>query len=104
MHKYVKSFIHLVLMEEDRAKVDVGAAVEAELSADRQEQPRVPKKRFIGRKTAAAQEGLQADGVESVENNGAIQGMPENRSSWWSSYGLLMPEPQFQTYDDLQEP
>ncbi len=62
-------------MEEDRAQVDVGGAVEAELSVDRHEQSRQPKKRFVGRKTAAARTGSHGDGVES---NGAIQGVPEN--------------------------
>lgn len=65
-------------MEEDRAQVDVGAAVEAELSADQHDQPRQPKKRFVGRKNAAAQTVLRADGVESVGSSGAIQGGPEN--------------------------
>ena len=61
-------------MEEDRAQVDFGAAVEAELAADRYEQSRQPKKRFVGRKAAAARTGSQADGIKAVENNGAIQG------------------------------
>ncbi|KAI9873145.1 MAG: Diphthamide biosynthesis protein 1 [Pleopsidium flavum] len=60
-------------MEEDRAQVDVGATVEAELSADQHEPPRLPKKRFIGRKAAAARAGTQAGVNESVEDSGAIQ-------------------------------
>lgn len=65
-------------MEEDRAQVDVGAAVEAELLADQHDQPRQPKKRFVGRKNAAAQTVSRADGVESVESSGAIQGVHGN--------------------------
>ncbi len=62
-------------MEEDRAQVDIGVAVEAELAAARHEQPRLPKKRFVGRKEAAARVEKLANEDRSVENSGAIQGL-----------------------------
>ncbi len=72
-------------MEEDRAQVDIGAAVEAELSADQYEQPRQPKKRFIGRKAAAARAGAQADANGSVADSGAIQGSSNKTQQPWYS-------------------
>ncbi len=61
-------------MEEDRAQVDIGAAVEAEIPVTQHEPSRLPKKRFVGRKAAAARAGQQADKVEPLESSGAIQG------------------------------
>jgi len=73
-HHNQTAHFHTINMEEDRAQVDVGGAVEAELPIDQHEQSRQPKKRFVGRKTAAARTGSHANEVES---NGAIQGVPE---------------------------
>ena len=64
-----------IVMEDDRAQVDVGAAMNVELAADQQEQSRRPRRRFVGRKTAAAQAGSNIGTIGSVENSGAIQGM-----------------------------
>ena len=71
-------------MEEDRAQVDVGVAVEAELAVDGHEHSRQPNRRFVGRKTAAARIAPHTEGFESIENNGAIQGMPESIARWVS--------------------
>ncbi|KAI9839508.1 MAG: Diphthamide biosynthesis protein 1 [Sarea resinae] len=61
-------------MEEDRAQVDLGTAVEAEeLQAEGEIASRQPKKRFIGRRAAAkrAEENVNANGA--IEDSGAIQ-------------------------------
>jgi len=54
-------------MEDDRAEVDLGIAADIE----EQDTRRQPKKRFVGRKQAAA---AAINGPASVEDSGAIQG------------------------------
>lgn len=56
-------------------QTNLGEAVHAELEPDRQEPPKQPKKRFIGRKAAAerAEENSSSNGT--IEGSGAIQGL-----------------------------
>lgn len=63
----------LAKMEQDRAQTDVGKAVDAEFNAENQQKQRQPRKRFIGRKEAAAER--RADTNETIEDSGAIQGI-----------------------------
>lgn len=66
-------------MEEDRLQTDLGHAADIE-AADAPPEPapvpepvqRQPKKRFVGRKNAAA--GAAKNGSASVEDSGAITG------------------------------
>jgi 2-(3-amino-3-carboxypropyl)histidine synthase len=61
-------------MEEDRAQVDLGVAVDIEERLEEATAQRQPKKRFIGRRQAtevASKNGPNA----SVEDSGAIQGI-----------------------------
>lgn len=62
-------------MEEDRAKADLGEAVDAELASDQQNVPKQPRRRFIGRKAAAERAEQKGTLAGAIENNGAIQGM-----------------------------
>lgn len=58
-------------MEEDRAQVDLGIAADIEHSQPAAPVQKQPKKRFVGRRAAAAKSGI----VESTtEDAGAIQG------------------------------
>ena len=60
-------------MEEDRAQADLGEAVDAEISAEKQEKQKQPRKRFIGRKEAAERGEKRADTNGTIEDSGTIQ-------------------------------
>ncbi|MCJ1243983.1 Diphthamide biosynthesis protein 1 [Trapelia coarctata] len=60
-------------MEEDRAATNLGQATYAEASAEHEVAPRLPKKRFIGRRAAAEKAGTIAEPDVMVEDSGAIQ-------------------------------
>ena len=61
-------------MEEDRAQVDLGVAVDVEERLEEAAaQQRQPKKRFVGRRQAA-EAALKNGPNSSVEDSGAIQG------------------------------
>lgn len=61
-------------MEEDRAQVDLGVAVDVEERLEEAAvQQRQPKKRFVGRRQAA-EAALKNGPTSSVEDSGAIQG------------------------------
>ena len=60
-------------MEEDRAQIDVGKAVDAELETEKLSETRQPKKRFIGRR-AATELAKKDDSNGAIEDNGAIRG------------------------------
>jgi len=59
-------------MEEDRAEVDLGVAMDVEERLEEAAAQRQPKKRFVGRKQAA-EAALRSGANESVEDSGAIQ-------------------------------
>jgi 2-(3-amino-3-carboxypropyl)histidine synthase len=60
-------------MEEDRAQVDLGVAVDVEEKLEEAAAQRQPKKRFVGRRQAA--EAASRNGANvSVEESGAVQG------------------------------
>ncbi|KAL9595181.1 MAG: hypothetical protein Q9219_006604 [cf. Caloplaca sp. 3 TL-2023] len=60
-------------MEGDRAQVDVGDAINAEIGAEKQEQPKQPQRRFIGRKTAAAIAQKKAEANGHIEDGASVQ-------------------------------
>ena len=60
-------------MEEDRAEADIGQGIDAELLI-REDAPRHPKKRFIGRRAATEKAKEQAVSQNTIEDSGAIQG------------------------------
>lgn len=60
-------------MEDDRAQVDLGIAADIEHQQAPESLVRQPKKRFVGRRTAAAA-SKNGDGSKSIEDAGAIQG------------------------------
>lgn len=62
-------------MEEDRAQVDIGTAVEAELRPGTQDIPKQPRRRFVGGKTAAANAQKKAEASGHVEDSTAVQGL-----------------------------
>lgn len=61
-------------MESDRAQVNVGDAVNAEFGEEKREQPKQPRRRFIGRKAAAANAYKNAGASGPVEDSAAVQG------------------------------
>lgn len=63
------------IMEEDRARVDLGETLNAEPGAEKQEKQKKPKKRFIGRKEAAERAEKGGDMNGTIEDSGAIQGV-----------------------------
>lgn len=58
-------------MEADRSEVDIGIASDAEYEAEKEEKPRQPRKRFVGRRAAAAKQG---DSTGAIEESGTVQG------------------------------
>lgn len=60
-------------MEEDRAQTDLGIAADIEEAEAPPPVQRQPKKRFVGRRTAA-NTASNGTGGPSVEDSGAIQG------------------------------
>ncbi len=60
-------------MEEDRAEVDLGVAVDIEEKLEEAAAQRQPKKRFVGRRQAAEAASKNAANA-SVQESGAIQG------------------------------
>ena len=61
-------------MEYDRAQVDLGEAVDAEVAAEEKQQVRQPKKRFIGRKEAAERAERGGETNTTIEDSGVVQG------------------------------
>lgn len=63
-------------MEDDRAEVDLGIAADIERNDIPEPAVRQPKKRFVGRRTAA-QTAASRNGQDSgsIEGAGAIEGM-----------------------------
>lgn len=59
-------------MEADRSEVDIGVAVDAEYEAQKEEKPRQPRKRFVGRRAAAE---TKSDSTGAIEESGALQGL-----------------------------
>ena len=60
-------------MEDDRAEVDLGKAVDIEDASEEPAVIRQPKKRFVGRKQAA--EAASRNGtIAAVDDSSAIQG------------------------------
>lgn len=64
-------------MEDDRAQVDLGIAVDVEERLEEEAAQRQPKKRFVGRRQADAA-AKAPDGAH--QEAGAIQGMPTKLS------------------------
>lgn len=62
-------------MEEDRAATNLGKAEDTEASAEHEAVPRVPKKRFIGRRAAAEKTGTAGEPHVTAEDSSAIQGI-----------------------------
>lgn len=63
-------------MEQDRAEMNVGPAVGAENTQNKsQEATRHPVKRFVGRKTAAANAQSKAEASGYIEDGRAVQGL-----------------------------
>jgi len=62
-------------MQIARAQTDLGEDVDAELDADKQEKSKHPRKRFIGRKTAAERAERNGGSNGTIEDSGAIQGL-----------------------------
>lgn len=60
-------------MEDDRAQVNVGDAVNAENGVEKQEPPKQPRRRFVGRKTAAANAQKNAEANGHIEDGTAVQ-------------------------------
>lgn len=60
-------------MEDDRAEVDLGIAADIESQETPEPALKQPKKRFVGRRTAA-QTAASKNGSGAVEDAGAVQG------------------------------
>ena len=63
----------LARMEKDRAQADLGEAVDAEISTEKREKQKQPRKRFIGRKEAAERGEKSGDTNGTIEDSGNIQ-------------------------------
>jgi 2-(3-amino-3-carboxypropyl)histidine synthase len=61
-------------MEDDRALVDLGIAADIEDMHAPQNLVRQPKKRFVGRRTAAEAAAKSTPNNASIEDTGAVQG------------------------------
>lgn len=62
-------------MEDDRAATDLGIAADIEEAQTPEPVVRQPKKRFVGRRTAAeAAASKNGNGSGSIEDAGAVQG------------------------------
>lgn len=61
-------------MEEDRAQVDLGIAADIEAAETPEPVARQPKKRFVGRRTAAEATSRSSPNNDSIEDSKAIQG------------------------------
>ncbi|KAL8829572.1 MAG: hypothetical protein Q9191_001949 [Dirinaria sp. TL-2023a] len=67
-------------MEEDRAETSLGQAVDAELDEPKEQKPKQPKKRFVGRRTAERAEKVNStNGI--IEESGAIQVQQPRKSA-----------------------
>ena len=82
MLDYIDLFLFLVetglsrneasVMEEDRAMADLGPDLDDNLTEDPEAVPKVPKRRFIGKKSADAKAAARVD--PAIEGTGAVQG------------------------------
>lgn len=61
-------------MEEDRVQVDLGGAINDGLDEEKQEKPKQPRKRFIGRRTAAEHAERTSHTNGTIEDSCAVQG------------------------------
>jgi len=66
---------HQHTMEDDRAQVDLGIAVDVEDRLEEAAAQRQPKKRFVGRRTAEA--ASSSGSISNVLHNGAVEGKQE---------------------------
>lgn len=66
-------------MEADRSEADIGVAVDAEFEAQKEEKPKQPRKRFVGRRAAAETKG---DSTGAIEESGAVQGLYRRQRSF----------------------
>ena len=63
-------------MEEDRLQTNLGASTEPELVAEPPNVTKAPKRRFVGRRSAAEKTDKQDEPSNgSIEESGAIQGI-----------------------------
>jgi len=65
----------IIEMESDRAQTDLGKVHIEQVDAEKQEKPKQPKKRFIGRKAAAENAERRGDPNGTIEDSGAVQGL-----------------------------
>jgi hypothetical protein len=86
-------------MEDDRAQVDLGVAVDTEERQEESATLRQPKKRFVGRRQAA-EAGTKEGRNGNNESNGAIQ--RQYQKSFLSTERPLIPL-QFQHQEKLLE-
>lgn len=76
-------------MEDDRAETDLGIAADIEEAQAPEPIARQPKKRFVGRRTAAgAAASKNGNGAGSIEDSGAIQGTVARASCVYTSFFL----------------
>lgn len=59
-------------MEVDRSQADIGIADNAEGEAEKEEKPRQPRKRFVGRRAAAEK---KSDSTGAIEDSGGVQSL-----------------------------
>ena len=68
------TFRSVIAMDGDRVETNVGQAREVEHIGKSEDAPRLPKKRFIGRRAAAGKAATRNNPSASIEDSGAIQG------------------------------
>ena len=61
-------------MEEDRARTGLHQLVDGETESPPHDTPRVPRKRFVGRRAPAGKADKGTDTSATIEDSGAIQG------------------------------
>lgn len=61
-------------MESDREASNLGLTISVEPSVEEGEKPRLPRKRFIGRRTAAERASKHGDLISPIEESKELQG------------------------------
>jgi len=62
-------------MEEDRAATNLGPETDLDMVEELVPVPKLPKRRFVGRKTAEKAGEQQSDPNANIEDSSAIQGV-----------------------------
>lgn len=78
LRKHIRPLLHFILsftfMDEKRIQASVKNDATSELSARVEDRPREPRKRFVGRRTAAERVSTKSDSNSTIEETGVMKG------------------------------